>query len=428
LIADRVAGSAVIARLTALHPKLIDLSTERIERLLRRLGDPHLALSRVVHVAGTNGKGSTVAFVRAGLEAAGLKVNVYTSPHLVRFTERIRLGGHEISEEALLDILERCETANAGQPITFFEILTAAALLAFAESPADATLVEVGLGGRYDATNVFPAPAIAAITPVSIDHVDFLGSALCRIAWEKAGILKTGRPAVVAPQSAEALATIQATAKDVGAHAFYGDIDWRVRAEGPSLRFEDGDVAFDLPRPALAGEWQTVNAGTALATLNRLDGFTLTHETANAALRNAYWPGRLQPLTRGPLVKLLKPRSVWLDGGHNPAAAEALAATLALWPERPRVIAGMLKTKDADSFFKALSGAVRSIETIAVPGAASTLSAGELAGIAAAAGVAARPHASIEAAASAIAAEADAAPVLIAGSLYLAGGVLATHA
>ena len=193
---DRVAGSAVVERLTALHPKLIDLSTERIERLLHALGDPHLALPQVIHVAGTNGKGSTVAFLRAGLEAAGLRVNVYTSPHLVRFTERVRLAGREITEDELLAALERCEVANAGKAITFFEILTAASFLAFAETEADATLVEVGLGGRYDATNVFPAPAVAAISSVSIDHVDFLGSDLARIAWEKAGVLETHRDGV----------------------------------------------------------------------------------------------------------------------------------------------------------------------------------------------------------------------------------------
>ncbi|MEQ9122775.1 MAG: Mur ligase family protein, partial [Alphaproteobacteria bacterium] len=219
---DRVAGSAVVERLTALHPKLIDLSTERIERLLHALGDPHLALPRVIHVAGTNGKGSTVAFLRAGLEAAGLRVNVYTSPHLVRFTERVRLAGREITEDELLAVLERCEQANARQAITFFEILTAAAFLAFAETPADATVVEVGLGGRYDATNVFPAPAMSAIASVSVDHVEFLGADLARIAWEKAGVLKPGRPAVVAPQTEAAATAIREVAKETGAHVAWG--------------------------------------------------------------------------------------------------------------------------------------------------------------------------------------------------------------
>lgn len=421
---DRVAGSAVVERLTALHPKLIDLSTGRIERLLGRMGEPHLTLPRVVHVAGTNGKGSTVAFLRAGLEAAGLRTNVYTSPHLVRFTERIRLGGREIDEDRLLATLERCEAANAGAPITFFEILTAAALVAFADAPADATVVEVGLGGRYDATNVFPAPAVAAITPVSIDHVDFLGPDLARIAWEKAGVLKSGRPAVSAPQAAPALQTIQGAAAEVGARLAVGGVDWRVHATATGFLFEDGDAVFALPRPSLAGRWQIVNAGVALAALNRLDGFRLTADIARAAVLNVEWPGRLQRLTRGPLATALAPRALWLDGGHNPAAAAALADTLAGWPEPPRCIVGIAATKDAEGFLAALGPVLERIEAVAIPGAANALSAEDLAAAARSVGMTATAHPSLTAATAAVAAEGGDAPVLIAGSLYLAGHVL----
>lgn len=426
-MADRVAGSAVVDRLTALHPKLIDLSTERIERLLRRLGDPHLTLPRVVHVAGTNGKGSTVAFMRAGLEAAGMKVHVFTSPHLVRFTERVRVAGEEITEDKLLAVLERCERVNAGAPITFFEILTAAAFLAFAETEADATLVEVGLGGRYDSTNVFPAPAATAITPVSIDHVDFLGDDLAKIAWEKAGILKAGRPAAIAPQKAEALATIRAVAAEVGAPLAIGDADWRSTATADGMRFEDDGLAFDLPAPALAGAWQIVNAGTALATLNRLDGVDLTYGLARAAVRGAHWQGRLQRLNKGPLAKMLGGRALWLDGGHNPAAAEALAAQLASWPKPPRIVLGMVKTKDAAAYLAALRPVADRIEAVPVPRAASPISAEELAAAARAAGMTAGAHPDLRSAIAAIKAEGGDAPVLIAGSLYLAGHVLERH-
>lgn len=421
---DRVAGSGVVERLTALHPKLIDLSTERIERLLHRLGDPHLRLQRVIHVAGTNGKGSTVALMRAGLEAAGLSVNVYTSPHLVRFTERVRIAGQEIDEDALLAVLERCEAANDGAQITFFEILTAAAFLAFSDRPADATLVEVGLGGRFDATNVFPAPAVSVVTPVSIDHVDFLGDDLARIAWEKAGVLKSGCPAVIAPQAPAAMATIQATADEVGAILAVGGRDWHATAAGDAMRFQDAGLDLALPRPALIGDWQITNAGAALAALNRLQGFDLSPEIAAAAMRKARWPGRLQRLTNGPLVRALAPRPLWLDGGHNPGAGAALAETLKFWSRKPRLIVGMLATKDAAGYLEPLKSVTDRIETVVVPGASKPLAAEALADAARSVGLAATPHPSLMAAAKAVAAEDSAAPTLIAGSLHLAGYVL----
>jgi dihydrofolate synthase/folylpolyglutamate synthase len=414
-----VAGSAVVERLTALHPKLIDLSTERVERLLAALGDPHQSLKNVIHVAGTNGKGSTVAFMRAGLEAAGLSVNVYTSPHLVRFGERIRLRSDLVSETQLLAALERCEVANAGHAITFFEILTVAAFLLFADSDADANLIEVGLGGRYDATNVFKAPAATVITPVSIDHVDFLGPDVAKIAWEKAGILKQDRPATIAYQDAEALEVIQCVAVEVGAPLSIGGIDWRVQELPEGFRFECVETSFDLPLPALAGLWQLQNAGLALATLNHLPGVTLTQAVAEATVTQVQWPARLHRLTHGPLVDAAGLSPLWLDGGHNTAAAKALAETIARWPTPPRLIIGMLKTKDAAAYIQAFG--VKAIEVVAIPGADASISAEALAAAAQSVGVAATTHSDLK---SAVAALSDDAPILIAGSLYLAGVVL----
>lgn len=427
-----IAHSGVLERLTALHPKLIDLKLDRVVRLLHRLGDPHLALTNVIHVSGTNGKGSTLAFIRAGLEAAGLSTNTYTSPHLVHFTERVRLADGPITETHLLDVLERCEQANGAEPITLFEITTAAAMLAFAENPADANLIEVGLGGRFDATNVFPAPAMTVITPVSLDHVDFLGHDVAKIAWEKAGILKNRRPGVVAGQSPEALTAIETVAAEVGAPIAVSGQDWRVEpaqdgADNPGgFTFIDGDTRFELPAPALAGAWQIGNAGAALAALNRLDGFDLTYEAARGAVLNVHWPARLQRLTCGPLVDALAGRALWLDGGHNAAAATALAETLATWPERPRLIVGMLATKDNATFFANLRAVADQVEIITGPGAAA-LPVDLLAEFARASGMAARTHSSLADGIAALAADGGSAPVLIVGSLYLAGAVLAEN-
>ena len=425
-MAGALAHSGVMERLSALHPKLIDLKLDRVIRLLGRLGDPHLSLPDVIHVAGTNGKGSTVAFIRAGLEAAGLRVNTHTSPHLVNFTERVRLADGPIQEVHLLKVLERCERANGDDPITLFEITTVAALLAFAENPADATLVEVGLGGRFDATNVFPAPAITAITPVSLDHVDFLGRDVAKIAWEKAGILKTGRLGVIAAQTPDAMQSIRDVAAEVSAPLAVAGRDWRVEAMANRFRFIDGDLDFALPMPALAGKWQIGNAGAALAVLKRLAGFQLTQTIAEAAVLNVSWPGRLQHLRRGPLVERLCPRALWLDGGHNAAAAAALADTLKDWPEPPRLIVGMLATKDNAAFFRNLRPVADRVELIQGPGI-SALDGESLAVFAREAGTTATAHQSLEAAVQAVAAEGGAAPVLIAGSLYLAGQVLSDH-
>ncbi len=354
------AGSdRVLERLGRLHPKLIDLSLGRVERLLAALGNPQDRLPPVVHVAGTNGKGSTVATLRACLEAGGWRVHAYISPHLVRFHERIRLAGELIEEEALLALLEECERANRGEPITYFEITTAAAFLAFSRTPADIVLLETGLGGRLDATNVVRRPAATAITPISLDHQAFLGDTIAAIAGEKAGILKSGAPAIIGPQMPEAAAVFAAHAAAVGAPLLRFGQEWRCTATGDGMRYEGPGWRYDLPLPSLPGAHQIINAGTAIACLEQLTGFQIAGEAIARGLRRIDWPARLQRLTHGPLVEMLPEGSeLWLDGGHNPGAGAALAAMAAGWHDRPLdLVVGMLNTKDAAGFLAPLARA-----------------------------------------------------------------------
>jgi dihydrofolate synthase/folylpolyglutamate synthase len=332
---------AVLSRLGGLHPKRIDavdgntLALDRIERLLAALGNPQDALPPVIHVAGTNGKGSTVATLRACLEAAGFRVHVFTSPHLVRFNERIRIAGTLIDDATLADLLEECERANLGAPITFFEVTTTAAFLAFARTPADFTLLEVGLGGRHDTTNVVRRPLVTAITPVSLDHQAFLGDTIAQIAGEKAGILKPSVPAVIGPQLAEAERVIEARAAALGAPLYRWQREWRAEERAGGMRYEGGRWHLDLPLPSLPGAHQLANAGTAIACLEQLAGGSLSATAIADGLRHIDWPARLQRLQRGPLVEIL-PRGweLWLDGGHNPAAGEVLGAAAAGWRDR----------------------------------------------------------------------------------------------
>ncbi len=419
------ASDAILARLLELHPKMIDLTLDRVWAILAALDHPERRLPPVIHVAGTNGKGSTVAMLRAGLEGAGKTVHAYTSPHLARFHERIRLAGRLIDEAALAALLEECEARNAGRPITFFEITTAAALLAFARTPADWLLLEVGLGGRLDATNVVETPALCVITPVSFDHQQYLGETLPEIAGEKAGILKPGVPCVVGPQRPEALAVIEARAEAVGAPLLVAGRDWRASAAGGRLRFEDDAGALDLPLPALPGAHQIENAGAALAGLRRL-GFG--EGASLAAVSRAEWPARLQRLTRGPLAEAAAAAGaeLWLDGGHNESAGEAVAAHFrGLAPAPLALVCGMLDTKDPVTFLRWFRGLAGAVETAPIPDSQSGLPPEALAEAARAAGLRAAPRAS---AAEAVAAAAEAAGaggrVLICGSLYLAGAVL----
>jgi dihydrofolate synthase / folylpolyglutamate synthase len=327
-----------------------------------------------VHVAGTNGKGSTVATVRAIAEAAGLRAHVYTSPHLVRFNERIRVAGTLISDEALVPILEEVERVNAGAPITFFEVTTAAAFLAFARTPADLVVLEVGLGGRLDATNLVNRPAVSCITPISVDHVQYLGDTLVKIAGEKAGIMKRGVPVVIGPQPREVLDVLHAHAKTSGAAPFEIGVDWRVTpTKGGGFRYE-GKSSLDLPPPRLPGRHQIDNSGMAIAAAEHLReaGIGIPDQALRHGVANVDWPARLQRLSKGPLLKLLRPGSeLYLDGGHN----EGGAAVIADWAKAQSdgkpldVVCGMLSTKSPDAFLARLAPHVRRFCAITVPGA-----------------------------------------------------------
>lgn len=429
-------SAAILERLLTLHPKEIDLALDRVERLMADLGHPEQRLAPVIHVAGTNGKGSTTAFMRAVLEAAGKRVHVYTSPHLVRFHERIRLGalggGHFVDEDELADALVRVEKINGGRPITQFEITTAAAFDIFARHPADIVLLEVGLGGRLDATNVIAAPLAATITSVSLDHEKFLGATITAIAHEKAGVLKRDRPGIIASQNQEALAEIEREGARVRADLFVANRDWLAYQEGGRLVYQDDDGLIDLPAPHLLGRHQYANAGAAIATLRRAK-LGLPRAAFETGLFTVDWPARLQPLSSGALFARLPQAEIWLDGGHNPAAGLAIAEAMADLEERaPKplvLISGMLNTKDPLGFFKPFAGLARRVYTVPVPGSAASRDAADLAAAAAAAGLTSAPVADVAAALDAIAGEKFDSPprVLICGSLYLAGAVLAAN-
>jgi dihydrofolate synthase/folylpolyglutamate synthase len=427
----------LIARLAKLHPKKIDLSLGRIERLLARLGHPETRLPPVIHVAGTNGKGSTVAFLRAILEAAGFGVHVYTSPNLVRFNERIRIGrrggGVLVSDEDLADALAACEQVNAGEPITFFEITTAAAFCIFAQSAADVLLLEVGLGGRLDATNVVDNVAAAVITPVSIDHTEFLGPTLKDIAGEKAGILKRGVPAVIAHQEVAALTVIEHAARKVGTPLSVSGEQWSAHEERGRLVYADEEGLLDLPRPRLLGRHQIENAGTAIATLRAARRFDVPAAAFEAGMAKVDWPARMQHLSSGRLPPLLpEGAELWLDGGHNVAGGLAIANALAELEERvPRplvLVVGMLGTKDTDGFLACFSDLARHVFAVPVP-AEIARTPDEVAAAAKEAGLIAEATPSVEDALRRVAALRLETPprVLIAGSLYLAGAVLAAN-
>jgi dihydrofolate synthase/folylpolyglutamate synthase len=419
----------VLERLGRLHPKLIDLSLGRIERLLATLGNPQDALPPAVHVAGTKGKGSTVATMRACLEAAGYSVHAYISPHLVHFHERIRLSGRLIDEAALISLLEECERVNQDASITFFEITTAAAFLAFARTPADIVLLEVGLGGRLDATNVVRGPAVTAITPVSLDHQAFLGDTVAAISGEKAGILKPGVTAVIAPQPAEAVAVIEARAEAVSAPLYRARHEWRCEGSGAGMRYEGKRWRLDLPLPSLIGAHQIVNAGTAIACLERLSGFEIPAEAIADGLRHIDWPARLQLLRRGPLVNAVPPGwELWLDGGHNPAAGEVLGDVAAGWRDRPLyLVVGMMNTKDAAGFIAPLAKHARAIWAVTIPGEKNALPAEAIAAAAGSVGLPAQTADSVLTAIRDIPVHDGNGRVLICGSLYFAGKVLAEN-
>ena len=412
----------LLTRMMTLHPKVIDLTLGRVERLLAALDHPERKLPPVIHIAGTNGKGSTQAMIRAGLEATGARVHAYTSPHLARFHERIRLAGELISEDMLSALLDECIKANGPDEITFFEATTCAAFLAFARTPADWTLLEVGLGGRLDATNVVDRPALCIITPVSLDHQQYLGDTVALIAGEKAGIIKRGVPVIVGPQSAEGFAVIEARAEALGAPMLAFGRQWDAFESRGRMVFQDETGLLDLPLPNLLGPHQIQNAGAALAALRHL---RQSEAACEAAVTRAEWPARMQRLRRGPLAESAPRVELWLDGGHNPAGGEAVAATLARMPKREtHLICGMLNTKDVAGYMTPLMGQVTQLHAVSIPGEANTLPAEVTRDAALAAGIPAVTAPSVAAALADIVQANPEARVLICGSLYLAGSVL----
>jgi dihydrofolate synthase/folylpolyglutamate synthase len=428
---------AILSRLLTLHPKKIDLSLGRTERLLEALGRPDLRLPPTIHVAGTNGKGSTIAFLRAMLEAAGQRVHVYTSPHLIRFNERIRLGGEGggklVEDERLNAVLERCETANDGQPITFFEVTTAAAFALFAETPADWLLLETGLGGRYDATNVIASPKATIVTSVSLDHMEFLGDTVEKIAYEKAGIFKRGAPAIVGFQSEAVERVLEREARRAGAQLFVAGQHFHMREENGRLVFEDEQGLLDLPLPRLAGRHQHQNAAGAIAAL-RAVAPQLPASAIEAGLSRAEWPARLQRLMRGSIVDLAPPDAeIWLDGGHNEDGGRVLAEAMAEFHDRaPRplvLICGAQTTKDVRALLRHFAGLAREVVAVPVEGEHKSWPPEEVAALARSEGISAAAAANVEEALKILSTRSfDRAPrILIAGSLYLAAAVLAAN-
>jgi dihydrofolate synthase/folylpolyglutamate synthase len=424
----------ILDRLMRLHPKLIDLGLDRIERLLADVGAPHLKLPPVVHVAGTNGKGSLVAYLRAMAEAAGYRVHVYTSPHLVRFNERIRVAGELIDDQLLEDVLVEAEQANREQPITFFEITTVAAFLAFARVPADLAVLEVGMGGRMDTTNVVN-PALSAITPIGYDHTSFLGDTLEKIAAEKAGILKHAVPAVVGRQREASAAVIAARANELAVPLFRMGREWQVKPTPDGFRYDSDLMGIDLPAPALVGAHQVDNAATAVACIERLRAaqFRIDDGAVRKGLASVEWPARLQKLGRGPLVEALPPAGeLWLDGGHNEDCGIVLAAQAAEWAKEPAalplyLIFGMQTTKDASGFLRPLARYARAARAVPIEGHAA-YTPQEACARAADVGLDCLPANDIGAALEDLLATQPAPMrILICGSLYLAGDVLARN-
>lgn len=408
----------IIERLHGLYPRLIDLSLDRLQRLLAQLGHPEDRLPPVIHVAGTNGKGSTCAFMRGIAEAAGWRTHVYTSPHLVRFNERIRIAGRLVTDEALSEALERIEAINAGAPITVFEVITAAAFMLFAEVPADLCLLEVGLGGRGDTTNVIARPAICAITSISMDHAEMLGDTLTLIAAEKAGIIKPGVPVVTGAQQPEVLAVLQAHADAAGAPLLARGRDWTIGQQGEGLRFSDGAGMLDLPMPSLPGPHQHDNVGIAAAAL-RVRG--PVPDAAWSGVAHAEWPARLQRLHGRLAAALPDTWELWLDGGHNPGGGTALAQHLRSWSDRPvHLIVGMKQSKDAAEFLRPLLLHAATVWAVQEPEQHLALSIPD---IVAASGGIARPGPTVADALRQLP-RGQSSRVLVCGSLYLAGEVL----
>ena len=420
-------SDVVLDRLLSLHPKIIDLTLDRVTRLLKKLNNPEDKISQVVHIAGTNGKGSTQAFLRAAIESSGESAHVYTSPHLTRFHERIRVAGSLISENVLADILNECELANNGKPITYFEITTCAAFLIFSRIKADYTLLEVGLGGRLDATNILKKPKLTIITPISMDHVQFLGSTIEQIANEKAGIMKEGITCIVGHQSKDAIDVIKKRAIELNSELkIYGE-HWQVYAKSDKLIFKDAMGFLELPLPKLIGQHQIENAGTAIAAMREL---SIPDEACKESMKNVYWPARMQRLESGPLVKMANESEIWLDGGHNQAAGIAISNALEQLPKgRTNIlICGMLKTKDLKAFLNPLFNSAKFLYGIRIQGEENSNSAETIVNQAREIGFSAFKTQKVSDAILQIIKAHPNSRIIICGSLFLAGKILQDNA
>jgi len=426
-----------INALMQIHPKGFDLSLDRIRGLLEKLDNPHLRIPPVIHVAGTNGKGSTIAFCRAILEASGHSVHVHTSPHLVNWHERFRIGGKDggrlVSDPMLEDAINRVANANGGKPITVFEILSAVMFLLFSENPADYCLIEVGLGGRFDATNVIENPKACVITPVALDHQAYLGETIAEIAGEKAGIIKPGAAVIVGPQEDEARDIIETKAAEFGIEPVISGQDFEGYSQSGRFVYQDGEGLLDLPMPNLIGEHQASNAATAIAVIRSLD-IPVTHEQYELAMTNVSWPGRMQRLRHGPVVEALgSATQVWVDGGHNPSAGEVIARELMRQNRQVKLptfmICAMLTTKEPSGYFEAFTGLLEEVITIPVASSDAGFDPVDLASHASGAGLNATAMNSLDEAISALAKNAALREcrVILAGTLYLAGDVLAKN-
>ena len=419
---NSVNSTSILNDLVSLHPKIIDLTLDRVTGLLHKLQNPEKDIPPVIHIAGTNGKGSTQAFIRAGLEAFGKTVHAYTSPHLSKFHERIVLSGDLISEETLIEMLRECQVVNANNPITFFEITTCAAFLAFSRNRADYTLLEVGLGGRLDATNVIDNPKLTIITPISLDHVQFLGDNIRSIAGEKAGIIKKGVPCIVGKQTQEALSVIKGVSDEIGSPLKIYNEDWHIKKKNNFLIYHDQFGELKLPLPRLVGKHQIINAGTSIAAMRELK---LSNHALKSSLINVSWPARMQQLKHGLLVEIAINFELWLDGGHNEAAGIAIHNTLKLLPKKKTIlICGMLKTKDIHGFLKSFKSDIECVVGIPVPGEDSSSSPKDIAGIAHGLGIASLNAQNVQEAIKLTLQMYSTGRIIICGSLYLAGDIL----
>ena len=412
----------ILSDLLSLHPKIIDLTLDRVTSLLKNLHNPEKKIPPVIHIAGTNGKGSTQALIRAGLEGFGKSVHAYTSPHLSKFHERIVLSGDLITEKDLIKTLKECQIINENKPITFFEITTCAAFLVFSRIRADYTLLEVGLGGRFDATNVIENPALTIITPISLDHIQFLGDTISLIAKEKAGIIKKSVPCIVGPQTQQALSVIRMISNELGSPLKVYNEHWHVRRESNTLVYQDDFGNLELPLPKLVGDHQVMNAGTAIAAMRELK---LSKNAIEYGLKNVAWPARMQRLKRGSLLEMAKGFELWLDGGHNQAAGKAISSTLNLLPDKQNIlICGMLKTKDIVGFLKPFLETIECVCGIPVPGEDSSSSPETIANFADGLGIDSLSAQNVQGALHIIQQKYSKGRIIICGSLYLAGDIL----